>query len=41
MYSKNNKEDDMMLNSNKYSDYDELFDENDNNDVSNYIKSKK
>lgn len=41
MYSKNNKDTDMRLNSNKYNEYEELFDESDMNDVSSYITNKK
>jgi hypothetical protein len=41
MYSKNNKEADMRLNSNNYNIYEELFDESDINDVSSYINKKK
>lgn len=41
MYSRNNKEADMRLNSNKYNEYEELFDESDSNDVSTFINSKK
>jgi len=41
MYSKNNKPADMKLDSTKYTDYEELVDENDANDVMNFIKKEK
>jgi len=40
MYTKNNDETSIRLNSNKHNYYEELVDDSDENDVSNYLKNK-